>query len=148
MTGLSIALASALYLPPTIPGRNGFEHHCLAEAIYFEARGQSILDQASVAKTVLNRVKDSRWPNTICGVTYQFKQMSYTLNKRRKIRELKPWRASVLLAYYILRGDIFTGMVWNATHFVEKNTFDSFSNDHWSKRKTVLGRLDGHVFLR
>ena len=47
-------------------------HHpeitCLAENIYFEARAESYSGKAAVANVTKNRVKDSRWPSTFCGV--------------------------------------------------------------------------------
>ena len=52
---------------------------CLAQAVYFEARDQPTVGQMAVAQVVLNRVHDSRWPDTICevikeGPTYKWKQ--------------------------------------------------------------------------
>ncbi len=43
----------------------------LAHLVYGEARGESYTGQVAVAAVVLNRVKDSRFPNTISGVIYQ-----------------------------------------------------------------------------
>jgi len=47
------------------------EVKCLAENIYWEARNQSIQGMYAVADVTLNRVKDSRWPNTVCAVVRQ-----------------------------------------------------------------------------
>ena len=48
------------------------KHHpevqCLAENIYFEARAESFSGKAAVGNVTRNRVNDSRWPNTYCGV--------------------------------------------------------------------------------
>lgn len=44
---------------------------CLAEAIYFELRGEPLTGQVAVAEVVLNRVDDRQFPNTVCGVTRQ-----------------------------------------------------------------------------
>jgi spore germination cell wall hydrolase CwlJ-like protein len=41
---------------------------CLAQNIYFEARAESISGKAGVANVTKNRVEDSRWPDTYCGV--------------------------------------------------------------------------------
>ena len=41
---------------------------CLAENIYFEARAEPIKGKAAVANVTRNRVEDTRWPNTYCGV--------------------------------------------------------------------------------
>ena len=44
---------------------------CLTKNIYFEAKNQSIAGQIAVALVVLNRVKDKRFPKTICAVIYE-----------------------------------------------------------------------------
>jgi spore germination cell wall hydrolase CwlJ-like protein len=49
------------------------ELRCLAENIYFEARGEPFEGMLGVAFVTLNRVKDERYPNTICGVVKQKK---------------------------------------------------------------------------
>ncbi len=43
----------------------------LARLIHGEARGEPYVGQVAVGAVVLNRVKDSRFPNTIAGVIYQ-----------------------------------------------------------------------------
>ena len=60
----------------TLIGRDdaGAEKRCLAEAIYFEARGESEEGQAAVAQVVLNRVSSGLYPASICGVVYQNRQ--------------------------------------------------------------------------
>ena len=50
------------------------EVKCLAKNIYFEARNQSIQGMYAVADVTLNRVKDSRWPSTVCEVVKQQKR--------------------------------------------------------------------------
>ena len=49
----------------------GPQWQCLAEAIYFESRGEPLAGQIAVAEVVLNRVDDRRYPKTVCGVTKQ-----------------------------------------------------------------------------
>ena len=43
----------------------------LAKAIYAEARGEPYSGQVAVGAVILNRVKSSKFPNTIAGVIYQ-----------------------------------------------------------------------------
>lgn len=50
---------------------NSNDLYLLAKAVYSEARGEPYVGQVAVAAVVLNRVKDSRFPNTIAGVIYQ-----------------------------------------------------------------------------
>ena len=49
----------------------GREWQCLAEALYFEARGESVKGQFAVAEVVLNRRDSSKFPNTVCNVVNQ-----------------------------------------------------------------------------
>ncbi|MBV9969633.1 MAG: cell wall hydrolase, partial [Xanthobacteraceae bacterium] len=44
---------------------------CLADAIYFEARGEPVRGQIAVAQVVMNRVFSRYYPNSVCGVVYQ-----------------------------------------------------------------------------
>jgi hypothetical protein len=44
---------------------------CLTAAVYYEARSESIDGQRAVAQVVLNRVRNSAFPNSVCGVVYQ-----------------------------------------------------------------------------
>ena len=58
---------------------------CLAEALYFEARGEGAQGQRAVAEVILNRVDHPRFPKTVCGVVNQRGQFTY--NKNARIRE-------------------------------------------------------------
>ena len=50
---------------------NSNDRYLLAKVIYAEARGESYTGQVAIGAVVLNRVRDSRFPNTISGVIYQ-----------------------------------------------------------------------------
>ena len=78
------AAGSGRFIPPLAKGDHSWmskplpasvfskgEQKCLATAIYFEARGESLRGQAAVAQVVLNRVRNPTYPSTICGVVYQ-----------------------------------------------------------------------------
>jgi len=72
LSNLGLALAgstigiSELYAEEDRP-----QEYCLALNMYFESRGSSVADMAGVSDVVLNRVKDARYPNTICEVIRQ-----------------------------------------------------------------------------
>ena len=51
--------------------------YCLAEALYFEARGQKSKGVTAVALVIMNRTRDAQFPSTVCGVIYQPGQFSY-----------------------------------------------------------------------
>ena len=47
------------------------ELKCLSEALYFEARGESVIGQFAVAEVIVNRANSSKFPDTVCGVVNQ-----------------------------------------------------------------------------
>lgn len=49
----------------------GAQWRCLAEALYFEARGESVKGQFAVAEVIMNRVESTEFPDSICGVIKQ-----------------------------------------------------------------------------
>ena len=49
----------------------GDEFECLAEALYFEARGETVKGMFAVAEVILNRRDSRKFPNTVCGVVNQ-----------------------------------------------------------------------------
>jgi spore germination cell wall hydrolase CwlJ-like protein len=60
--------ASLKQLPPA---RGGSQWKCLSEALYFEARGESVKGQFAVAEVILNRVDTQSFPSDVCGVVNQ-----------------------------------------------------------------------------
>ncbi len=69
----------------------GYERDLLAQLIYFEARNQPMNGQLEVARVVIVRVKDKRWPNTLEGVILQGEeklnrcQFSYLCDGKQKV---------------------------------------------------------------
>src|SRR6185503_8085863 len=45
--------------------------NCLTEAVYYEARSESVRGQRAVAQVVLNRVKHPAFPKSVCAVVFQ-----------------------------------------------------------------------------
>jgi spore germination cell wall hydrolase CwlJ-like protein len=52
-------------------GGGNAQSACLAEALYFEARGESVKGQFAVAEVILNRADSAEYPDTVCGVIRQ-----------------------------------------------------------------------------
>jgi len=68
LIGLS---AQAVTFAEEIDNLPNEEISCLAKNIYFEAKNQGTGGWLAVSFVTLNRVKDRRYPNTICEVVYQ-----------------------------------------------------------------------------
>ena len=56
---------------PTQQQIDARQENCLAQAIYYEARGESQRGQIAVAEVIMNRAKSGYYPNSVCGVVYQ-----------------------------------------------------------------------------
>jgi len=54
----------------TPPKQLAKQLECMADNIYYEARGEGTLGMVAVARVVINRAEDPRWPDTPCGVVY------------------------------------------------------------------------------
>ena len=74
---------------PVVKGNK--EWACLSEALYFEARGETVKGQFAVAEVILNRVSSPSFPDTICGVVNQGTgrkfacQFTYTCDGRAEV---------------------------------------------------------------
>lgn len=60
-----------------IENRDRSQLTCLALAVYYESRGESLRGQRAVASVVMNRVRSPRFPNTPCAVIFQRSQFSF-----------------------------------------------------------------------
>ncbi|MDO4564446.1 MAG: spore cortex-lytic enzyme [Clostridia bacterium] len=65
------ALGMTLSSSQTTASSNSSDVYLLAQCVYGEARGEPYKGQVAVASVVLNRVKSSKFPNSIAGVIYQ-----------------------------------------------------------------------------
>lgn len=84
---------------------------CLSEALYFEARGETVKGQFAVAEVILNRVKSARFPDTVCDVINQGTgrkyacQFTYTCDGRpENIHEPASWERMGKVARLMLDG--------------------------------------------
>ena len=63
---------------------------CLAQALYYEARSESIAGKLMVAEVIYNRMEDGNFPTTVCEVVYQEDQFTWSDNPP-PIKEAKLW---------------------------------------------------------
>lgn len=130
--------------------------HCLAQNIYFEARGSTFADRVAVADVVLNRVNDNRYPNTICDVVYQGMkdesgnmirhkcQFSWYCDGRSDVAQDEDlWQESMLIAWNMIRHDRYRGISEGATHY-----HATYVNPQWARDLQQVGRIGAHVFYR
>ena len=97
---------------------------CLAEVVYFEARGEAVRGQIAVAQVVLNRAFSGKYPETVCGVVYQNKhrhlacQFTFACdNNKDVIREPDMWERAQKIAKAMLDGQLWLPEVDKSTHY-------------------------------
>jgi spore germination cell wall hydrolase CwlJ-like protein len=97
---------------------------CLAEAVYFESRGEAVRGQIAVAQVVLNRAFSGYYPTTVCGVVYQNKYRHFACqftfacdNNADVIREPEMWDRAKKIAKAMLDGLIWLPEVGKSTHY-------------------------------
>jgi spore germination cell wall hydrolase CwlJ-like protein len=97
---------------------------CLAEAVYFESRGEAVRGQIAVAQVVLNRAFSGYYPSTVCGVVYQNKYRHFACqftfacdNNPDVIREPDMWERAKKIAKAMLDGQVWLPEVGKSTHY-------------------------------
>ena len=132
------------------------EHYCMALNIYYEARGSNLADKAAVSDVVLNRVEDTRYPNTVCEVVKQGKQYPsgqmvrnacqfswYCDGKSDTPRDQDRWFEAQMIAWGMLEYEKYRGITEGATHY-----HATYVNPRWTKDLQLVGRIGAHIFYR
>ncbi len=122
---------------------------CLAEAVYFEARGEDLAGQAAVAEVILNRVASKKFPNTVCKVINQgsqrkFKcQFSYMCDgKSEKIDDRNSYERIVKLSWIMIMGSARV-LTNGATYYHALAVSPTWAKS--MEKTNIIGR---HIFYR
>ena len=126
------------------------EQKCLAEGIYFEARGEDVKGQAAVAQVILNRVRNPAYPSTICGVVYQNRtwrnrcQFSFACDGTRpRVRSQEHYRVAREVAMAVTAGKVFIPEVGSATHY-----HATYVHPRWAGTMEKMKKIGLHIFYR
>jgi spore germination cell wall hydrolase CwlJ-like protein len=145
--------------------------YCLAQNVYFEAKSEPLAGQYAVADVVLNRVQDTRYPNTICEVvregpikeSWKTRQHAdlpdderiyhpirnrcqfswYCDGKADKTRDSDAWRQAQIVAYKIVYDQKMRGITEGATHY-----HADYVSPSWAKSIQLVGSISTHIFYR
>ncbi|WP_136637102.1 cell wall hydrolase [Pseudooceanicola onchidii] len=122
---------------------------CLAEALYFEARGESVKGQFAVAEVIMNRVDSAIFPNSICGVIHQGTgrkyacQFTYTCDGNPEvIREKAAYSRVAKVADLMARGGP-RGLTQGATYYHTHGVAPK-----WSRKFARTASIGVHYFYR
>ena len=127
----------------------GADWQCLSEALYFEARGESLRGQFAVTEVILNRVDSANFPNSVCEVINQgtgkrFQcQFTYTCDGRAEIiREPAAYQSVAKVARAALDGApriLTDGATYYHTNAVRPR---------WSRRFNRTATIGVHYFYK
>ena len=127
----------------------GAEWACLAEALYFEARGETVKGQFAVAEVILNRVNSGLYPGSVCGVIHQGTgrryqcQFTYTCDGYSDaIREPAAYERVGKIAWLMLNGAP-RQLTSGATHYHPNAVRPS-----WSRSFKRTAQIGVHSFYR
>ncbi|CTQ50165.1 cell wall hydrolase [Jannaschia donghaensis] len=131
------------------PARGDDEWRCLAEAIYFEARGEPLRGQVAVAEVILNRVDVGNYPDTVCGVVNQGTgrlhacQFSYTCDGiPEMVTEPQAWDLAGKIARRLMDGEP-RRLTGEATHY-----HADYVDPYWAKVYPQTAQVGRHLFYR
>ena len=131
---------------------------CLALNTYHEAKNQSMIGQIATAQVVMNRVEDSRYPNTVCEVVKQgpkYKGSDVPVRHKCQFswfcdgksdepkKDSKEWFKAQDYARIVLSGRIALDVTEGATHY-----HATYVKPSWAKTKTRTTRIESHIFYR
>ncbi|MEL6735282.1 MAG: cell wall hydrolase [Pseudomonadota bacterium] len=126
------------------------QRKCLAAGIYFEARGEPILGQKAVAQVILNRVRNPKYPDSICGVVYQHKhkrnrcQFSFACDGiKDRIGSPKHWEIAKQIANDGIDGKYWLKSVASSSHYHADYVWP-----RWGKTMHKMTKIGRHIFYR
>ncbi len=123
---------------------------CLADAVYFEARGESVRGQIAVAQVVMNRVFSGYYPDNVCGVVYQNAkrhlacQFTFACDGiPDRVTEPDAWARAKRIARSTLDGKYWLDDVGKATHY-----HAYWVHPWWVREMRKLDKIGVHTFYR
>jgi spore germination cell wall hydrolase CwlJ-like protein len=117
---------------------------CLAQAIYFESRGEPLDGQLAVAEVIINRAASGQYPASYCDVVTQRAQFSFVRHGRiPQVDEASSaWHRARAVAQ-IAEQNLWESKAADALYF-----HAAYVKPAWARQKTQLARIDTHIFYR
>lgn len=125
---------------------------CLAENIYFEARGEPLKGQYAVAEVTMNRLASPNFPDTVCDVVYDTRWDRL----RRRLTAHFSWTALEI-------EDEPQGPAWDQAKEVAAAVYDkkftpvvpgalyfhaTYVDPYWRSSKRKIAQVGNHIFYR
>ena len=133
---------------PTAYG--GEEWSCLSEALYFEARGESVEGQFAVAEVIMNRADSRSFPSSVCSVVREGSgrglhncQFSYNCDGQAEVvSERSAFDQVAKVAKIMLDGEPRV-LTKGATYY-----HTTAVNPSWARSFTQTAKIGVHKFYR
>ena len=123
---------------------------CLADAVYFESRGEPVRGQIAVAQVVMNRVFSGYYPRNVCATVYQNKhrrlacQFTFACDGiPEAVTEPNAWVRAMRIARDVLDGKLWVPEVNRATHY-----HAYWVRPSWVREMKRLYKFGVHSFYR
>ena len=118
------------------------ELECLAGAIYFEAKSETLEGQLAVGRVIVNRARSGRFPTSYCGVVFQHAQFSFVRGNAMPVisRASRGWKTAVAVAR-IAHDGTWQSAAEGALYFHAARV-----SPGWNL--TRIARVDSHIFYR
>ena len=118
--------------------------NCIATAVYFEARGETVEGQLAVARVIMNRAVSGRYPATWCEVVKQPWQFSFVRNGQFPGIDYgsDAWRKAqgiTRLAVSNVVPSLSNDVLWYHADYVAPS---------WGRRLTRVNKIGSHIFYR
>ncbi len=117
---------------------------CLAQAVYFEARGEQLSGQLAVARVVINRATSGQFPDDYCSVVRQRGQFSFVRGGQIPTPDAgsTAWRNARAIAR-IAHQDLWDSAAGDALYFHAARV-----RPQWASNRASVTRIDSHIFYR
>ena len=122
----------------------GDEGNCLATAVYFEARGETVEGQLAVARVVMNRAASGQYPSSWCATVKQPWQFSFVRNGQFPSVDAncEAWRRAQGIARLAMSNaipSVSDDVLWYHANYVAPS---------WGRRLTKVSQIGAHIFYR
>jgi spore germination cell wall hydrolase CwlJ-like protein len=120
---------------------------CMTEAIYYEAGNEPIDGQRAVAQVILNRMRSSVYPHSVCGVVYQGSerktgcQFTFTCDgSLARAPARASWDRATGIAAAALSGSVYAPVGWATNYHAD------YVVPYWAQSLVKLTTVGRHIF--
>lgn len=142
-----VSPASPIVVAPADPKSFVRSLQCLTEAIYYEAGNEPVDGQRAVAQVILNRMRSTVYPHSVCGVVYQGSdrktgcQFTFTCDgSLSRVPAAGSWARARGVAASALSGSVYAPVGWATNYHAD------YVVPYWAQSLAKLTTVGRHIF--